>query len=108
GVFYRATSESSNAPLLIKCCTDPDLAALLRHHSGRMKPPVSTDRWSERLVRLVAIELDQPTPFLVWEHAPGGDLAMLLTNLKHQTGRGLTPDDVFRLIEQIVEGLAFA
>jgi hypothetical protein len=107
GVFYRGT-DSSGSPLLIKVCTDPAQVALLRQHAGRITPPVSNERWSDRLVRLVALELAHPTPFVVWEHAPSGDLTMLLTNLKHQTGRGLSPEDVFRLIEQIVEGLGFA
>ncbi len=108
GTFYRASSDSLGSPVLVKCCTDPPLIALLRRHATRLKPPVSAKRWSNRLVRLLAAEFDHPTPFLVWEHAGGGDLAMLLANLKHQTGRGFAPDEVLRLIEQIVEGLAFA
>jgi serine/threonine protein kinase len=108
GTFYRATSPDYDAPLLIKCCTDPALTALLRQQADRLTPPVSADRWSDRVVRLLGFDLEHPTPYLVFEQVPGGDLAMLLSNLKHQTGHGLAPDKVFRLIEQIAEGLAFA
>ena len=108
GTFYRATHPSFESPVLLKCCTDPALVALLRQHVDSLTPPVAADRWNSRLLRLLAVQLDHATPHLVFEHVPGGDLTMLLRNLKHQTGRGPSPDEVFRLIEQIAEGLAFA
>jgi hypothetical protein len=104
GVCYRATRPDSSSPALVTICTNPGAKTALRQQIQRLPE----DRWSERLVRRLAQDLDQATPYLVWEHVPGGDLTMQLANLKHQTGHGFAPEDVLRLIEEVAEGLAFA
>src|SRR5262249_24622320 len=49
-----------------------------------------------------------PTPYLVYEHVPGGDLVRHLAGLRREAGQGPGPDEVLRLIVQVAKGLAFA
>jgi serine/threonine protein kinase len=64
--------------------------------------------WSPRLVRLYGYELGHQTPFLVYEHVPGGDLVRWLAAHQARTGRGPTPAEVLEWIIQVAEALAFA
>ncbi len=111
GVVYRATATSlQHLRFAIKFCLDRSMVALLRRERDNLERLIETaqERWSERIVRFYGYNLDHPTPFLVYEYVPGGDLTTLLTNMKQQTGRGLAPEEVLNLMKQLAEGLAFA
>jgi serine/threonine-protein kinase len=105
-VCYRVQADL--APLAVKFLAATSLAELVRNDPTLRSDLASLEQASpgERVVRLHGFNLESPRPYLVWEHAGGGDLPTLLTNLNDQTGHGFPPDECFKLIEQIVEGLA--
>src|SRR5262249_47488168 len=94
----------------LKFCLDRSMVALLQHERQTLERLIeaSQGKWSDRIVRLYGYDLDHATPFLVYEYVPGGDLTALLGNLKQQTGRGFARAEVFNLVKQITEALAFA
>jgi serine/threonine protein kinase len=108
GVTYRASQEGK--PLVVRLPIQRSLVAALRDQRTLLEQVREAGRgaWSDRLVRLLDFDLDHALPFLIHEPSPGGDLAVLLTNLREQAHRGFAPDEAFRIIEQVAEGLAFA
>jgi len=111
GAVYRATAPSlQHLTFALKFCLDRSMVAMLQRERENLERLIeaSKGRWTDRIVRLYGYDLDHATPFLVYEYVPGGDLTALLTNLKQQTGRGFAPNEVFGLVKQVVEALAFA
>jgi hypothetical protein len=111
GAVYRATAPTlQHLTFALKFCLDRSTVAVLQQERENLERLAEAGRgaWSERIVRLYGYELDHPTPFLVYEYVPGGDLAALLANLRQQTGHGPGPDEAFRLVRQVSEALAFA
>src|SRR5262249_41461211 len=51
---------------------------------------------------------DHPTPYLVYEYVPGGDLARWLAARRVAAERAPTPDEVLGLVTLVAEALAFA
>ncbi|HKI32704.1 MAG TPA: serine/threonine-protein kinase [Gemmataceae bacterium] len=111
GAVYKATAPSmQHLPLAIKFCLDPRLADSLRHERKNLEQLMvaGKGKWSDHIVRLYGFDLEHPTPYLVYEYVPGGDLGSLLTAQHARTGRDFDPQTVYKLIGQICEGLAFA
>jgi serine/threonine protein kinase len=111
GAVYRATAASlQHLTFALKFCLDRSMVAMLQRERENLERLIEAvkGRWTDRIVRLYGYDLDHPTPFLVYEYVPGGDLTAFLTNLKQQTGRGFAPDEVFGLVKQVAEALAFA
>ncbi len=111
GAVYRATAPSlQHLTFALKFCLDRSLVTALRQERANLERLIaaSQGKWTDRIVRLYGYDLDHATPFLVYEYVPGGDLTALLTNLEQQTGRGFAPDEVFALVRQIAEALAYA
>jgi serine/threonine protein kinase len=111
GAVYRASSPSLQyLPLAIKFCLDRSLLPGLQQERANLERLMKAggEAWSTRLVRLYGYDLEHPTPYLVYEYVPGGDLVHRLAQRQTQEGRGLTADEVLRLIVQVAEALAFA
>jgi tRNA A-37 threonylcarbamoyl transferase component Bud32 len=111
GAVYRATAHSlQHLALAVKFCLDPSLAQALHRERANLERLIKAggEGWSPHVVRLYGYDLDHPTPYLVYEHVPGGDLVRHLAGLRGQAGQGPGPDEVLRLIIQAAKGLAFA
>jgi serine/threonine-protein kinase len=107
GAVYRAASPGmQHLPLAMKFCLDRTLAMSLERERAVLERLMRAggENWSSRLVRLYGYDLDHPTPYLVCEYVPGGDLAAHVARL----GRPLTPDEAAGLVASVAEGLAFA
>ncbi|MCP6275043.1 protein kinase, partial [Klebsiella pneumoniae] len=57
------------------------------------------------VVRLYGYDLDHPTPYLVYEYVPGGDLTAHLNARRAALGDPPSPDEVLGLVVQIADGL---
>ena len=66
------------------------------------------ENWSPRIVRLYGCDLEHQTPYLVYEFVTGGDLIRHLAERRERMGRLLNSHEVFELMVQIAEALAFA
>jgi hypothetical protein len=111
GAVYRASSPSLQyLPLAIKFCLNRSLLPALQQERANLERLMKAggESWSERIVRLYGYDLEHRTPYLVYEHVAGGDLARWLLACQARTGRGLTPAEVRELIVQVAEALAFA
>jgi hypothetical protein len=110
GAVYRAAAASlQHLPLAIKFCLDPAGLAILRRERDvleRLTRAGGAGAW--RLIRLYGYDLDHPTPYLVYELAPGGDLLSHLARQRRLAGRSLAPDEVLGVVRPVAEALAFA
>jgi serine/threonine protein kinase len=111
GAVYRASTRSlQHLPLAIKFCLDPALTQALNRERANLERLMKAggENWSPRVVRLYGYDLEHATPYLVYEYVTGGDLIRHLAERRKQLGRGLNPAEVYDLITQTVEALAFA
>ena len=111
GAVYRASTRSlQHLPLAIKFCLDSGLAQALHRERDNLERLMKAggEDWSPRIVRLYGYDLDHETPYLVYEFVTGGDLLRYLAGLRVKLGRALDAGEVFALIAQITEALAFA
>src|SRR5205823_561310 len=108
---YRASTRTlQHLPLAIKFCLDPALTQALNRERANLERLMKAggENWSPRVVRLYGYDLEHATPYLVYEYVTGGDLIRHLAERRQQLGRALNPAEVYDLIEQTVEALAFA
>jgi serine/threonine protein kinase len=111
GAVYRASAPSEQyLSRAIKFCLERSLLPALVQERANLERLMRAggESWSPHLVRLYGYNLDHPTPFLVYEHVPGGDLVRWLATRQAREGRGPTPEEVLGLIVQVAEALAFA
>jgi serine/threonine protein kinase len=111
GAVYRASLRSEQyLNRAIKFCLDRSLVEVLRKEKDNLERLIEAGgkTWSPWIVRLYGYDLEHETPYLVYEYVAGGDLVQWLAQRRARTGKGLTPDEVLALIEQVVEALAFA
>jgi serine/threonine protein kinase len=111
GAVYRASTRSlQHLPLAIKFCLDRNLVqALHREHANLQRlMKAGGENWSPRIVRLYGYDLEHETPYLVYEYVTGGDLIRYLAERREKLGRGLNAQEVFELMIQVTEALAFA
>jgi serine/threonine protein kinase len=111
GAVYRAAGASlQHLPLAIKFCLDRSLLPALKQERTNLERLMEAGgkSWSPRIVRLYGYNLEHTTPFLVYEHVPGGDLVHWLAAHAARHGRGPTPAEVLEVIVQVAEALAFA
>jgi serine/threonine protein kinase len=111
GAVYRASTRSlQHLPLAVKFCLDPTLAQALHRERSNLERLMKAggENWSPRVVRLYGYDLEHKTPYLVYEFVTGGDLIRHLAERRQALGRALNPAEVFDLMEQVVEALAFA
>ena len=106
GTVYRAVDpRMPYMPLAIKFCRGSAAVPVLKRERDNLERLIHAGKedWSPRVVRLYGYDLEHPTPFLVYEWVPGGDLATSIGK------RGTTPrpEAVLVWITGIVEGLAF-
>jgi serine/threonine protein kinase len=111
GAVYRASTRSlQHLPLAVKFCLDPALAQALHRERANLERLMKAggENWSPRIVRLYGYDLEHRTPFLVYEFVTGGDLIRHLAERRQSLGRALNPAEVYDLMAQVVEALAFA
>jgi serine/threonine protein kinase len=111
GAVYRASTRSlQHLPLAIKFCLDPNLAQALHRERSNLERLMKAggENWSPRIVRLYGYDLEHKTPYLVYEYVTGGDLIRHLAERRENLGRGLNAQEVFDLMVQVTEALAFA
>ena len=110
GAVYRAVSPSlQHLPLAIKFCLDRSLLPSLHLERSNLERLMRAGGpGSAHVVRLYGYDLDHPTPYLVYEYVPGGDLTHLLAARRAALGRAPDAGEVLGWIAQIAEGLAFA
>jgi serine/threonine protein kinase len=110
GAVYRAVSPTlQHLPLAIKFCLDRALLPALNQERSNLERLMRAGgRGSNHVVRLYGYDLDHPTPYLVYEYVPGGDLTRLVAARKAALGRSPDPAEVLGWVVQIAEGLAFA
>ena len=107
GTVYRAIDPGMPyMPLAVKFCRDSSSVPVLKRKRDNLERLIQTGAatWSQRVIRLYGYNLEHPTPYLVYEWVPGGDLASLIANRMDLP----TPEETLRWIRGIVEGLAFA
>jgi serine/threonine protein kinase len=111
GAVYRASTRSlQHLPLAIKFCLDPALSLALNRERSNLERLMKAggENWSPRVVRLYGYDLDHKTPYLVYEYVTGGDLIRHLAERRERMGRPLNTQEVFELMVQVAEALAFA
>jgi serine/threonine protein kinase len=111
GAVYRASTRTlQHLPLAVKFCLDPTMAQTLHRERGMLERLMKAggESWSPRVVRLYGYDLDHPTPYLVYEYVPGGDLVRYLNERRTALGRNLNAEEVLELVTQLAEALAFA
>ena len=113
GAVYGAINrfEQHAPPRALKFCLNRSvLPALERERDvlDRLMAAGRSSNWSKRIVTLYGHCLDVPVPFLVYEYVAGGALPARLTATRTKIKRNLSPNEVLRIIRQVVEGLAFA
>src|SRR5262245_41976604 len=111
GAVYRASSPTlPHPPLALKFCLDRSAFPALNLERSNLERLMRAagERGSGHVVKLYGYDLDHATPYLVYEYVPGGDLTGHLTRHRAETGRAMTPADVFGAVTQLTEGLAFA
>jgi serine/threonine protein kinase len=111
GAVYRArAAKLQHLPLAVKFCLDPNLLPSLRQERSNLERLMKSggSTWSPRVVRLYGYDLEHPTPYLVYEFVAGGDLARWLAARAARSGKGPSPAEVRAVINQVVEGLAYA
>jgi hypothetical protein len=111
GAVYKAGATTlQHLPLAIKFCLDRALLASLQHERANLERLMKAggEGWAKRIVRLYGYDLDHRSPYLVYEFVPGGDLLHHLGKLRRDRGRNLTADEVYEIIRQIADALAFA
>jgi serine/threonine protein kinase len=111
GAVYRASSPTlQHLPLAIKFCLDRSLLPALNLERSNLERLMRAagERGAGHVVKLYGYDLDHPTPYLVYEYVPGGDLTGHLARHRAETGRAMTPAEVLSVITQLGEGLAFA
>ena len=111
GAVYRASTRSlQHLPLAIKFCLDSGLALALHRERDNLERLMKAggDDWSPRIVRLYGYDLDHETPYLVYEYVTGGDLIRYLTARHEKLGRAMDSAEIFALMVQVAEALAFA
>jgi serine/threonine protein kinase len=111
GTVYKASAATlQHLPLAIKFCLDSNLTAALHQERNLLERllKAGNEPSSHHVVKLYGYDLDHRTPYLVYEYVSGGDLLRHVAGLQRQKGRPLDAAEVQELIEQVVEGLAFA
>jgi len=111
GAVYRASSPSlQHLPLAIKFCLDRSLLPGLNLERSNLERLMraAADRGASHVVKLYGYDLDHPTPYLVYEYVPGGDLTSHLTARQRALGRNPDAGEVLGWMTQVAEGLAFA
>ncbi len=111
GAVDRASTRSlQHLPLAVKFCLDPSLVQALHRERSNLERLMKAggENWSPRVVRLYGYDLDHETPYLVYEFVTGGDLIRHLAERREKLGRGLNAEEVFELMVQVAEALAFA
>ena len=106
GAVYRAVSPTlQHLPLAIKFCLDRSLLPALNQERSNLERLMRAGgRGSGNVVRLYGYDLDHPTPYLVYEYVPGGDLTKLVAARRAALGRAPDPAEVFGWVAQIAEG----
>ena len=77
GAVYRASAPTlQHLPLAIKFCLDRSLLPALSLERTNLERLMKAagERGSGHVVKLYGYDLDHPTPYLVYEYVPGGDL----------------------------------
>jgi hypothetical protein len=111
GAVYRASDPALQyLSLAIKFCLDPSMAAVLHRERNNLDRLMNAGKgdWTPGIVRLYGYNLDHPTPFLVYEYVPGGDLTSHLAARMQETGRPPSAQEVLGWVMQIAAALAFA
>src|SRR5262245_51439044 len=111
GAVYKASATTlQHLPLAIKFCLDRTLLASLQHERANLERLMKAggEGWARRIVRLYGYDLDHRSPYLVYEFVPGGDLLHHLGKLRRDKGRNLNAGEVYEVIRQIADALAFA
>src|SRR5262245_36628043 len=111
GAVYKASATTlQHLPLAIKFCLDRTLLASLQHERANLERLMKAggEGWARRIVRLYGYDLDHRSPYLVYEFVPGGDLLHHLGKLRRDKGRNLNAGEVYEIIRQIADALAFA
>jgi serine/threonine protein kinase len=110
GAVYRATDPNlQHLSLAIKFCLDSRMKDILRQERDNLERlrQAGKKNWSDRIVQLYGYNLDHPTPFLVYEYVPGGNLADRLA-VGAVRGKPWSHETVLKVVRQVAEGLAFA
>jgi serine/threonine protein kinase len=111
GAVYRASASAmQHLPLAIKFCLDRSMLPGLKLERTNLErlSKTGTDAWSPFIVRLYGYDLEHPTPFLVYEYVPGGDLARRVAADRVATGATPDPPQVLSWIVAVTRGLAYA
>jgi len=111
GAVYRASSPTlQHLPLAIKFCLDRSLlpALTLERTNLERLMRAAGERGSQHVVRLYGYDLDHPTPYLVYEYVPGGDLTGYLARHRTESNGAMDASRVLEVVTQLAEGLAFA
>jgi serine/threonine protein kinase len=111
GAVYRAAASSlQHLPFAVKFCLDPTLAPALHLERSNLERLMQAGRdpAAQRIVRLYGYDFTHATPYLVYEYVSGGDLDRHVRGRRRLQGRRLSPPEVFGIIQQVAQGLAFA
>jgi len=111
GAVYRATSPTlQHLPLAIKFCLDRSLLPALSLERTNLERLMRAagERGSHHVVKLYGYDLDHPTPYLVYEYVPGGDLTGYVARHRTESKGPMSPDKILEAVTQLAEGLAFA
>jgi len=111
GAVYRASSPTlQHLPLAIKFCLDRSLLPALSLERTNLERLMRAagERGSHHVVRLYGYDLDHPTPYLVYEYVPGGDLTGYLARHRTESKGAMDAAKVIEVVTQLAEGLAFA
>jgi serine/threonine protein kinase len=111
GAVYRASTRTlQHLPLAVKFCLEPTLRQALERERTNLERLMKAggENWSPRVVRLYGYDLEHPTPYLVYEYVTGGDLIRHVAERRERLGRPLSHDEVYELMLQVAEALAFA
>ena len=111
GAVYRASAPTlQHLPLAIKFCLDRSLLPALNLERSNLERLMRAagERGSGHVVKLYGYDLDHPTPYLVYEYVPGGDLTGYLASHRAESNGAMNAEKVLDVVKQLAEGLAFA
>lgn len=92
----------------IQFCVDESFLSILEQQQQSIREMMHLSKqseWQRRIIPGLELQMDHPTPHLVSEYQPGGDLRRLLASVKQESERGFNEQEVLELIVQITEGL---
>ena len=104
GAVYEAVTRYEVEPRAIKFCLDPERANVLKRERAGfavLMKQASKQGWPAGVVRYYGDDLEHPTPFLIFEYAPDGDLVQYVQTQKARTGRAMTPEEVLTLMREL-------